>query len=512
MASDPNSNAGEGSLDEFLSAVSRTGVLTEAQAERLRGEVERGGLPSDPAPLAERLVLEGLLTEFQASRLLVGKGDSLAIGRYTLIDRIGAGGMGLVFKARHQLMDRVVALKVISPRSARRRAAVPRFLREMKLVGLLDHPNVVRAFDAGLHENAPYFVMEYLTGKNLLVIQQERGTLPPGEVVGYMVQAARGLAHAHEKGVIHRDVKPSNLFVDASGNLKILDLGLGGFFEGFDEEAELGAEDRRIAVGTADYVAPEQITGKPLDARVDLYSLGCTMYRLLTGAFAFPGGSKDERMLKRVRERHVPIRQVRPELPSDLVAVVDRLLAPLPQDRFASAADAADALESLVSYRPGAAPERGAKRRGQGLGAAARHAAEPDLPPLDTSVIEAALGPPNRLRPAPAPAGRRAEVETRAPVVRELDSHRRALEADGEQSGRDVYRQYYTELSQLRREARAEPAEDPDGQEASAGRRWLESLGERLGDFLSEPTAPKIVFLLLVIAVALAVALGIALS
>src|SRR5262249_22462366 len=148
-------------------------------------------------------------------------------GRYILLDHIGQGARGRVFKARHRLMDRVVALKVVLTDLATSEKSVPRFFREMKIIGLLDHPNVVRAIDADEHEGLPYIVMEYLEGENLARVFARRGPLPPDEVVAYMAQACWGLAHAHEKGVIHRDVKPTNLFLVNTGVVKVLDLGFG---------------------------------------------------------------------------------------------------------------------------------------------------------------------------------------------------------------------------------------------------------------------------------------------
>jgi serine/threonine-protein kinase len=510
MASGPSSNTETLPTWEFLSAVKSTGILTEAQFARLSERQVGGEFPGETPALAGQLVTEGILTEFQASRLLVGQGDSLVVGRYVLISQIGAGAMGLIFKARHQLMDRVVALKVISPRSTNRVKATHRFLREMKLVGLLDHPNVVRAFDAGLHGNAPYFVMEYLSGEDLATLQRARGALPPEEVVGYMIQAARGLAHAHEKGVIHRDIKPSNLFVGSEGNLKILDLGLGGFFEGVGAEVAREIDQDEVTVGTLDYMSPEQLAGRPLNVRTDLYSLGCTMYRLLTNALPFPGSTLKERLRKRLRERHVPVKQARPQLPSDLAAVVEKLLALDPEERYDTASDLVDVLESLISSPYRSAERHGAKDRvGRDSRRVPERLWEPDLPELNTSVIEAALSDQS---PAPEPNAPplRSDIArgSRTPLANELDYHRRTLEENGEETGREVHRQYHAEISRLPHEAQHQ------GQRAEelSGPAWLERLGEQLGDFLAEPSAGKIVILLLLIFLVLAAALGFALS
>jgi len=191
----------------------RSGILSETGLQEVRDCLVQDRQLQDSSVLAERLVKQGRLTEFQARRLLVGKAESLVFGRYVLLDRLGIGAMGRVFKARHRLMDRLVALKVVLPGCATSKHSVSRFFREMKIVGVLDHPNVVRAFDADQHEDSPYIVMEYLEGEDLEKVLRRRGMLPPQEVIDCMIQVAWGLAHAHDKGVVHRDIKPTNLFL-----------------------------------------------------------------------------------------------------------------------------------------------------------------------------------------------------------------------------------------------------------------------------------------------------------
>src|SRR5262249_13635446 len=176
----------------------------------------------------------------------------------------------------------------------------------------------------------------------------------PDEVIAYMAQACRGLAHAHERGVIHRDIKPTNLFLAKTGVVKVLDLGFGELVGEAQQAGNVFDTDEGTVVGTTDFMSPEQIKLKPIDARTDLFSLGCTMYRLLTGSYAFPGETREDRLGKRIRGRHVPITDLRPDLPSGMVRIVDRLLAIRRDDRFGSAVEAAEALESLLlpSLRP----------------------------------------------------------------------------------------------------------------------------------------------------------------
>ncbi len=214
----------------------------------------------------------------------------MILGKYVILDRIGSGSMGRVYKATHQLMGRVVALKIIAPEIVSNERAVARFYREMKLVGRLDHPNVVRAFDSDSVNNILYIVMEYVQGRSLAQMLKD-GPLPPQEVVGYAAQAALGLSHAHEQGIVHRDIKPSNLLLTDEKIIKVLDLGLGVLMEA-DSHATFATADG-IAVGTVDYMSPEQACGKDVDGRSDLYSLGCSMYHLITGRHAFPGENPD---------------------------------------------------------------------------------------------------------------------------------------------------------------------------------------------------------------------------
>ncbi len=254
--------------------------------------------------------------------------------------------MGRVYKAHHQLMGRVVALKIIAPEIVTNDRVVARFHREMRLVGRLDHPNVVRAFDADQSNNILYIVMEYVAGKSLGQRLKEGGILPPVEAVGYAAQAALGLAHAHEQGIVHRDVKPSNLLVNESKQIKVLDLGLGVLMEA-DEHSAFATADG-VAVGTVDYMSPEQACGREVDGRSDLFSLGCALYHLISGRQAFPGASPIERLGQRINNRPTPITNHRPELPASLVQVIDKLMATRPIDRYQSGSEAAEALQNLI--------------------------------------------------------------------------------------------------------------------------------------------------------------------
>lgn len=330
---------------DLLPIIRNSGALTEKQFLEVRGKVLAGAYPSDTKALADRLVRDNLLTDYQIRRFLSGKSHGLIVGKYVILDRIGSGSMGRVYKAHHQLMGRVVALKIIAPEIVTNDRVVARFQREMRLVGRLDHPNVVRAFDADSSNNILYIVMEYVAGKSLGQRLKE-GILPPVEAVGYAAQAALGLGHAHEQGIVHRDVKPSNLLVNEAKQVKVLDLGLGVLMEA-DEHSAFATADG-VAVGTVDYMSPEQACGREVDGRSDLFSLGCALYHLISGKQAFPGSSPIERLGQRINNRPTPITNYRPELPPNLVLVLDKLMATRPVDRYQTGSEAAEALQNLL--------------------------------------------------------------------------------------------------------------------------------------------------------------------
>lgn len=345
-AEDPSKSSTSQSLGEFGAQLLASGVLSNRQWEELRSKVDSGKWPTTGRELASRLVYEHWLTEYQAKRMLAGKAAGLVIGRYTILDRIGSGAMGRVYRAQHQLMGRIVALKVIAPELISNERVVSRFLREMRLVARLDHPNVVRAFDADQVDNVFFIVMEYVPGKSLGDMLK-LGPLPAVDVIRYASQAALGLGHAHEQGILHRDVKPSNLLFSQDQKIvKVLDLGLGALMEVDPEESFRTADG--IAVGTIDYMSPEQASGKSLDGRSDLYSLACCMYHLMTGRCPFQHENPISRLAMRIQSKPTPIRDYLPDLPSRVVAVMEQMLATNPADRYQTGAEASEALLNLL--------------------------------------------------------------------------------------------------------------------------------------------------------------------
>jgi serine/threonine-protein kinase len=331
---------------DLLPLIKKSGILADRQFDELRDRVLNGQLPYEPKLLAMKLVRDKILTDYQARRLLSNKSHGLMVGKYVILDRLGSGSMGRVYKAQHQLMGRAVALKIIAPQIVTNDRVVARFQREMRMVGRLDHPNVVRAYDADQMGNILYIVMEYVSGQSLGQKFRANGPLAALDVVNYASQAALGLAHAHGQGIVHRDIKPSNLLINAEQPVKVLDLGLAVLMEA-DEQASFATADG-IAVGTIDYMSPEQAMGREVDGRSDLYSLGCAMFHLITGRLPFPGNTPIDRLGKRISGRPVPILDLKPDLPPALVGVLDTLLATRPNDRYQTASDAADALQALI--------------------------------------------------------------------------------------------------------------------------------------------------------------------
>jgi serine/threonine protein kinase len=344
-----------------------SGVLEPAQLDQVR-RVLRPRFP-DPHDLSRELLQRGWLTAFQVNQLLQGRGHELRRGPYVLLERLGDGGMGQVYKARHAKLGRIVALKVIHRDQVANHQAVRRFHREIEAMAQLDHPNVVRAFDAGEEGGLHFFAMELVDGTDLYQLVKTRGPLPIAEACDAIRQAALGLQHAHEHGLIHRDIKPSNLLRAARGGaVKLLDLGLARLQDVEDEAAGgAGAAARRDGrtqltlagkiVGTPDYMAPEQARDShDVDIRADLYSLGCTFHFLLSGQVPFPGGSAVEKLFRHHTEAPRPVEQLRPEVPPAVASSVRRLLAKQPQDRYQTPAELAVDLEAVSRNLPGARP------------------------------------------------------------------------------------------------------------------------------------------------------------
>jgi eukaryotic-like serine/threonine-protein kinase len=335
----------------FLANLRQSGLVSENQLVAVRErlpDTNRGRV------IARALVECGLLTKFQAEMLLAGRTGGFVLGQYRILDQLGQGGMGRVFKALHTTMNRVVALKVLAPQLVETDKAQQLFHREMQAAARLHHPNIVTAYDANRVGDRYYLVMEYVDGPNLDRLVRENGPLPVGQACEFARQAALGLQHAHEVGMVHRDIKPANLLLQRFGpqaaerrcTVKILDFGLARLSDPGEADGPDTIPTRpNVIMGTPDYVAPEQARDlHSADIRADLYSLGCTLYFLLTGRVPFPGGSSLEKLVRHMSLEPVPVEQLRPEVPPGVAAIVRRLLAKRPADRFQTPAELAAAL------------------------------------------------------------------------------------------------------------------------------------------------------------------------
>jgi serine/threonine protein kinase len=305
----------------------------------------------DPKALARELVRRGWLTPYQANQLFQGHGDDLLLDSYVFLEKLGEGGMGAVFKARNWKLGQVVALKVIRKERLASETAVLRFEREIRAAAQLDHPNIVRALDAGRDGDRHFLVMEYIEGTDLARIVRERGPLPAGIACDLARQAALALQHAHERGLVHRDVKPANLLLARHpaqrdvGLVKVLDMGLARLVAPADGEAIDTLTQAGSVMGSLDYIAPEQaLNSHAVDTRADLYGLGCTLYYLLTGRVPFPVENPMEKLLAHRTCEPEPVEERRPDVPPAVVAVLHRLMAKRPEDRYQTPAEAAEAL------------------------------------------------------------------------------------------------------------------------------------------------------------------------
>jgi serine/threonine-protein kinase len=350
--------------NELHESLRASRLFTPEQLAAVLGELAPLG---DNLPAAlKHLVRTNRLSFYQLRKVVHRRAAELFVGPYVITDKIGEGGMGRVYRARHARMGREVALKVARPNLLTNPVILARYLREVEAAGTLRHPNIVRVEDAGESGGRHYLAMEFVDGLDLGRLVQAHRPLEVEEACEYARQVALGLQHAHECGFVHRDIKPSNIVVAGERHVpqatepalvKILDLGLirpVGFEEG------LGGCDLTRAgsvVGTPDYMAPEQAKDShAVDHRADLYSLGCTLYFLLTSQPPFPDGTPLEKLLRHQVEAPPPVQALRPEIPSPVAAVVARLMAKNPDDRYPTAVWAAAALAPLAVYPHGAKP------------------------------------------------------------------------------------------------------------------------------------------------------------
>lgn len=331
-------------LAAFLDQLQQSRLLEDAQFDRAR---ETLASAVEPREAADRLVREKFVTPWQADELLQGR-TQFVIGKYKLLEQLGQGGMGAVYKAEQTTMRRIVALKVIAPRIAEHPQAVARFQREVHAAARLNHPNIVTAYDADHDGSVHYLVMEYVEGHDLGEWIRQYGRLPIDWSCECIRQAALGLQHAFERGLVHRDVKPSNLLVIAGDTqhlpqTKILDMGIARVFSEFQEGTELTGTGQ--VIGTPDYIAPEQAeNSKAADIRADIFSLGCTLYQMLTGELPFGGDTAVEKLTARFTKLPRPIRSLRSDIGEPLAELITSMMARDPAARPQTPGRVAEAL------------------------------------------------------------------------------------------------------------------------------------------------------------------------
>jgi eukaryotic-like serine/threonine-protein kinase len=347
----------------FLGHLRQSGLVAEAV---LNDCLEQ--LPEDTRgrALARHFVDRGLITRFQAERLLMGRSLGFFMDQYLILEQIGQGGMGRVYRAEQRTLKRIVALKVLASNVLKSERAIELFLHEVRAAAALVHPNIVTAYDASSSNGRYYLVMEYVDGLNLDQLVRRHGRLSVGLACDYIRQAANGLQCAHLQGMVHRDIKPANLLVQghdlsggaSAGLVKISDFGLarvGKPYAGGTNVSHPGTIMTRdnTVMGTPDFLSPEQARSlHKTDIRSDLYSLGCTFYYLLTGCVPFPGGTALEKLLRHSTDTPASIRLFRADVPEEVTKIIDRLMSKYPGDRYETPAALAAALEPYAVSGP----------------------------------------------------------------------------------------------------------------------------------------------------------------
>ena len=331
-------------VEDFDERVRKSGLV---DAESLSALVQAfhqrtGGTAADGRAMAEFLVQGKVLSSWQAERLLDGRHDGFFLGRYKLLSQLGRGSMGVVYLAEHIRMRRRAALKLLPAKFVEDPQRLDLFYRESEATAALDHPNIVRAYDVDNEGETYYLVMEYVDGINFDQLIAHDGPLHYSAAAEYIRQAADGLAHAHERGIIHCDIKPANLMLDSSQRVKILDMGL-SHWEEVEASPTLG---RAVLRGTPSFIAPELIGGQgTVEVWSDIYSLGCTFYYLMTGRPPFTAGSVAEIIRKHVHEPPPRLTDALDEGPPEIEEIYQRMVAKRPEDRFSSIRDVCDALD-----------------------------------------------------------------------------------------------------------------------------------------------------------------------
>jgi serine/threonine protein kinase len=336
------------SVERFLHSLDASGLMTSMQASALGSE----HAADDGETMASDLVARGVLTEYQAQAICSGKIEHLVLGDYAILDKIGEGGMGQVFKALHKRLDRFAAIKILTGSALHDRKSIDRFYQEVKTAAQITHPNIVITYDASEQNGIHYLVMEYVGGQDLASVLAKHGPLSVSKSIDVITQTAKGLEYAHSKRIVHRDIKPSNLLLDHQDNVKILDMGLARIMAETVPLEKTAAERLTNAgqvMGTLDYMAPEQAeNAKQADARSDIYAVGCTLFRLLTNDVPYPAESVVESIMAH-REASIPSLRTRcPEAPEWLDDAYRKCVNKRPEDRYQTATELIQDIEGSL--------------------------------------------------------------------------------------------------------------------------------------------------------------------
>jgi eukaryotic-like serine/threonine-protein kinase len=363
----------------LMDALRQHSLLSAAQLAQLPNMTK--GRCANARGFCKLLLQRGWLSVYQVNQLLAGKGHELTIGPYYVVDKLGQGGLSSVFKGRHREHGNLVAIKIIKPEVFASPEGRQQFLQEVEAMARLDHPNIVQFCDADQFKDTFYFAMEYVDGTDMGKVVRLSGALPVHEACDYIRQAALGLQHAFERNLIHRDIKPVNLFlthvpeeapkqsvfatrqdlaremnqgkatVRMKPLIKILDWGLASLRN--PKGVVCDDDIATSVVGTADFLSPEQArNANTVDIRGDIYSLGCSLYFLLTGQAPFPNGTLMQKILQHQQNDPMPLDVFREDLPAGLTTILSRMMAKQPDDRFQTPASAAMALQPFTKRMP----------------------------------------------------------------------------------------------------------------------------------------------------------------
>jgi serine/threonine protein kinase len=346
-----------GACEWFVWDLRRSNLIDRGQLDQVIGEFLNKNPGAEPPALAQFLVTQGILTEFQAERLLQGKTQGFVLGPFTLMDALGTGSMGTVYKAQSKTDNRWYAVKVL-PRRSMWNVRIAR--RKVRLFESAQHPAVVPFVDVGTSGGMHYLAWPLVEGETLDKLVERQGHLSPEQAAAYVLQAAEGLEVCHQQNLFHGLLKPSNLMVGADGQVRILDFGIGCLLAETEGESLVDTMSTANSVNSGlDCASPESIMDPTnLTPVGDQYSLGCVLYYCLTGRYPFPDGTAVEKMMCHQHKQPTPIKDLTPDVPDELVAVVERLMQKTPTARYVNCGELIEALRPLVGAGSAPTPTR----------------------------------------------------------------------------------------------------------------------------------------------------------